>query len=154
MKIMGMRWGYDGGGMACGPVGGTCVVEVRFETQTGEAVLVTTAVMENYEHIDVSAAPLYDKWMDDTFTADEAEEIAFEDYDFSIDDDFSDACFDRSAYRSAIRFTRYCMEQYMKTDGYPDQEAADRFIAGYIGVDPDTLQIPFVSYGCLDEDED
>ena len=28
MKILNMRWGYDGGGMACGPVEGSAIVEI------------------------------------------------------------------------------------------------------------------------------
>ena len=40
MKLIDLKWGYDGGGMACGPVAGSTIAEIECENQNGETYFV------------------------------------------------------------------------------------------------------------------
>ena len=47
MKILNMRWGYDGGCMACGPVEGSAIVEIMVREDNGTTAFVTASRMED-----------------------------------------------------------------------------------------------------------
>ena len=58
MKIRNMRWGYDGGGVACGPVSGSSVVEVCV-TDERHNYFVIVSEMDGFQRVGVSPMPLF-----------------------------------------------------------------------------------------------
>ena len=59
MKICGLSWGYDGGGIACGPVPGADIVELICEDADGTRYYISTSLFEQFEHMNVSRRPLF-----------------------------------------------------------------------------------------------
>lgn len=60
MKAISMRWGYDGGGIACGPVEGSTVAEITFLDEDGRFVFVSASRLMEFVNLFVSPVPLYD----------------------------------------------------------------------------------------------
>lgn len=60
MRPISMRWGYDGGGMACGPVEGSTVTEITFLDEDGRLVFVSATRLMEFVNMYVSNVPLYD----------------------------------------------------------------------------------------------
>lgn len=58
--IVSMRWGYDGGGMACGPVEGSTITEIMFRDQEGKSYFVSATRMSEFVNLYVSEVSLYD----------------------------------------------------------------------------------------------
>ena len=40
MKLINLKWGYDGGGMACGPVAGSTIAEIECQDEDGDTYFV------------------------------------------------------------------------------------------------------------------
>ena len=40
MKLINLKWGYDGGGMACGPVAGSTIAEIECQDENGDTYFV------------------------------------------------------------------------------------------------------------------
>ena len=55
-----MHWGYDGGGMACGPVEGSTVTEITFLDGEGLLVFISVSRLMEFANIYISRSPLYD----------------------------------------------------------------------------------------------
>ena len=49
MKIRNLRWGYDGGGVACGPVSGNSLVEVCITGNDKHTYFVIVSQMDGFE---------------------------------------------------------------------------------------------------------
>lgn len=55
-----MRWGYDGGGIACGPVEGSTITEIMFRDREGKSYFVSATRMSEFVNLYVSEVSLYD----------------------------------------------------------------------------------------------
>ena len=158
MKIRGMRWGYDGGGMACGPVSGSSVVEICVTDKEGHNYFVVVSQMDTFQRIGVSPMPLfdvlihmthYDVQFDDEFEKYTANVI--EDYDLEIGDEPDDMF--ASRFAKAIHLARLAMQAYMNLDDrVSETAAAEEFIEPYIGEDIDEMDLPELEEE-IDEDE-
>ena len=158
MKIRSLRWGYDGGGVACGPVSGSCMTEVCVTDGEGRNYWVIDSRYEDYEQIIVSPMPLFDVMMHMMHPDVELEheyekckEVAMEIFDFMIFE--PDETIEESDYRLAIRVARLAMQKYwsMPPDG-KDEETARAFIGPYLGKELTDDLVPEVIY--RDEDEE
>lgn len=157
MKIRNMRWGYDGGGVACGPVSGSSVVEVCV-TDERHNYFVIVSEMDGFQRVGVSPIPLfdilihmmhYDVQFDEEFAKYESNVI--EDYDFEIGDE-PDEMYE-SKYAKVIHLARLAMQAYMELDdGGSETAAAEKFIEPYIGEDVDEMDLPELEEE-IDEDE-
>ena len=158
MKIRNMRWGYDGGGVACGPVSGSSVVEVCVTDENGHNFFVVVSQMDNIQRTGVSPLPLfdvllhmmhYDVSFDEEFAKYGANVI--EDYDYEIGDEPEEMS--ASRFAKAIHLARLAMQEYF-TIGEADSEAAaaERFIKPYVGEDVDGMDLPELEEE-IDEDE-
>ena len=153
MKILGMRWGYDGGGFACGPVEGCTVVELIVADPDGHMQFVVASRMDQYEHIYVSPVSLYDLMIcsncdavDFDATCEIIEKLATEDYDHNACEDFEPAeAFQKSKFQAAINFARFAMKACYGPDD-PTYEGAQKFIADYLDQEVEDLPIPPVVY--------
>ncbi len=58
--IVSMRWGYDGGGMACGPVEGSTITEIMFLNEEGKTYFASVSRMSEFYNIGISEVPLFD----------------------------------------------------------------------------------------------
>ena len=59
MIVRNLRWGESCGGMACGPIEGSSVVELCVTWKGGTYFIADSCLME-FEHIFVSPMPLFD----------------------------------------------------------------------------------------------
>ena len=157
MKIRNMRWGYDGGGVACGPVSGSSVVEVCV-TDEQHNYFVIVSEMDGFQRVGVSPMPLfdilihmmhYDVQFEDEFAKYESNVV--EDYDFEIGDEPEEMS--ESKFAKAIHLARLAMQAYMELDdGASETAAAEAFIEPYIGEDVDKMDLPELEEE-FDEDE-
>ncbi len=162
MKIQGMRWGYDGGGFGCGPMGGTCIVEVTFVGEDGKEICCSSCLLlsENCEGIMVTKEPQFDTFMERDYDPNDLAEDALEATDHFVNEliwemkeDHIDDPFRDSPYGAEIRFTRSMMELYLSADGFPDEDTAAEAISPYIGHDTNEYTLPFATYGCEDDED-
>lgn len=58
-----MRWGYDGGGMACGPVEGSYITEIMFKDDKGRLLFASVSRLMEFVNVYVSEVPLFDLLM-------------------------------------------------------------------------------------------
>ena len=155
MKIRNIRWGYDGGGMACGPVSGNMLVEVCVTDKEGHIYFVIVSQMDCFQRIGVSPMPLfdilihmmhYDVKFNEEFPKYESNVI--EDYEFEIGDEPEEML--ESRFAKAIHLARVAMQAYMSLDGsVPEALAAEEFIKPYIDEDIDDMGLPEIE----EEDE-
>lgn len=159
MKIRNVRWGYDGGGIACGPVSGSMVVEICATDKEGHNFFVVVSQMDCFQRVGVSPMPLfdilihmmhYDVKSDDEFAKFKSNVI--EDYDFEIGDEPEEML--ESRFAKTINLARVAMQAYLSIDGsVPEALAAEEFIKPYINKDIDDMELPELhdEYG-LDEE--
>ena len=157
MKVRNMRWGYDGGGVACGPVSGSSVVEVCV-TDERHNYFVIVSEMDGFQRVGVSPMPLfdilihmmhYDVQFDEEFAKYESNVV--EAYDFEIGDE-PDEMYE-SKYAKVIHLARLAMQAYTELDsGVSETMAAEAFIEPYIGEDVDEMDLPELEEE-IDEDE-
>lgn len=159
MKVRNMRWGYDGGGMACGPVSGSMVVEVCVTDKERHNFFVVVSQMDNFQRVGVSPMPLFDVLMhmmhydvqfDDEFAKYESNVI--EDYDFEIGEEPEEMS--GSRFAKVIHLARLAMQAYIEldTDTESEAEAAEEFIEPYVDEDVDEMDLPELEDD-VDEDE-
>ena len=148
MKVRSLRWGYDGGGMACGPVSGSMVVEVCVTDKEG-----------HFQRIGVSPMPLYDILIhmmhydvkfDEEFAKYESNVI--EDYDFEIGEEPKEML--QSRFAKVIHLARLAMQAYIDLDDdtVSEADAAEEFIEPYADRDVDEMDLPELE-DIVDEDE-
>ena len=162
MKIRNLRWGYDGGGMACGPVEGSTLVEICATDSDGHNFFIIDSRMDVYECIGVSPLPMFDVLMymmhsdvqfEDEFAKYGANVI--EDYDYEIGDEPEEML--ESRYAKVIHLARLAMNAYYGNDDETTAfETAAKFIEPYVNEDVDTMELPELLYdeGELEEDEE
>ena len=159
MKVRSLRWGYDGGGMACGPVSGSMIVEVCATDKEGHNFFVIVSQMDDFQRIGVSPMPLFDVLMhmmhydvkfDEEFAKYESSVI--EDYDLEIGDEPEEMS--GSRFAKVIHLARLAMQAYigLDDDAGSEAEAAEEFIAPYVDEDVDEMDLPELKDD-VDEDE-
>ena len=159
MKVRSLRWGYDGGGMACGPVSGSMVVEVCVTDKEGHNFFVVVSQMDDFQRIGVSPMPLYDILIhmmhydvkfDEEFAKYESNVI--EDYDFEIGEEPKEML--QSRFAKVIHLARLAMQAYIDLDDdtVSEADAAEEFIEPYADRDVDEMDLPELEDD-VDEDE-
>lgn len=162
MIVRGMRWGYDGGGFACGPVEGNTLVEIMVKGNDNLHHYVFVSRMSEFEQIRITSMPVFDiaMWMDRSKVDSDAEWKKIEDvteemYDYEIYEPDKDMR--KSQYVKAIDLARAAM---VECYGSEDQsaEAANAFIEEYCDEDIDKMDIPEVieknEYEDYEDDEE
>lgn len=158
MKVRNMRWGYDGGGMACGPVSGSCLVEICVTDNDGHNYFVIVSEMDGFQRTGVSPMPLFDILMymmrydvqfEDEFAKYGANVI--EDYDYENGDEPEEML--KSKFAKVIHLARLAMQEYMiLDDSASEAAAAEKFIEPYVGENIDGMDLPELEEE-IDEDE-
>jgi hypothetical protein len=159
MKIRALRWGYDGGGIACGPVEGNTIVEICATNSEKQNVFVTVSRMSEFEHVYISPLPAFDLLIhlnhyDVDFETEYAKVTAhtIEDYDYEIGDE-PNGMFD-SAYAKVIHLARLAMQEYYFGESKDsDSVRAEKFIEEYIGKDFDAVELPPLADETEDDEE-
>lgn len=165
MKILGMRWGYDGGGIACGPVEGNTIVEISVTNEDRHNFFVVVSRMSEFERVFVSPIPLFDLLMSsnhyDVDSEAEFEKVtdnALEDYSYELPEMPEEM--NKSEFAKVIHLARLAMEQYYGSDDAASvYETAQAFIKDYIDNDLDEMDLPDIEFESgedeyEDEDED
>ncbi len=157
MKVRNMRWGYDGGGMACGPVDGNWIVEICVTGNDKHNYFVLETRMSEFARIFVSPVPLFDIMIQsnhyDVDSMDEFEKAvthSIEDYDYEIGDEPEEM--EESEFAKAIHLVRVAMQQFYDNE---DDEAdyyqtAQDFIEPYVDEELEEMELPEIK----DEGED
>ena len=162
MKIIGMRWGEDFGGMSCGPVGGSTYAELAL-TNDKKLYFVLASQYCEFEKIQIATHSLFDQVIyamssngdiDYETVLDDANNSCIENYDYEIGDE-PDEMF-KSVFSKAIQLSRVAVNNYSERDTSKTfEETAEDFISDYLRKDLETLTIPEPFYRWLeDEDED
>ena len=158
MKIRNMRWGYDGGGVACGPVSGSYLVEVCVTDNEKHNCFITVSQMDGFERTTVSAVPMFDILMymmcydvDMEGEMKKYTDNIIEDYDYELGDEPEEMF--ESNYAKVIHLARLAMQEYPALDGsVPEAVAAEQFIEPYVDEDIDEMELPELEEK-IDEDE-
>ena len=149
MKIRNMRWGYDGGGMACGPVEGNTLVEICVTDDEGGIFFVCDSRMSDFEKIEVSPMPLFDIMMymmrsdvDFDSALEKCDTNAIETYDYDIheapENDLA-----KSRFAKVIHLVRLAMQEYYGKDNeITDAKTARMFIGPYVEGNFDEMELP------------
>lgn len=156
MEIRGMRWGYDGGGFACGPVEGSSVVELCL-LKDKQVYFVAITRMSEFEHIFVSDMPVFDILMlmslygvDFDHEFDKVRSHSIEEYDYEIGDFPEDM--DESEFAKALQLARLAMHKYY-VEGIDEENAAEEaaeFLKDYLEEELENIDLPEIP----DEDDE
>ena len=151
MKVRNLRWGESCGGMACGPIEGSSVVELCVTWKGGTYFIADSCLME-FEHIFVSPMPLFDVLINmdrmDVDTEEEynkVSEASILEFECEIEDDLDDAQdLGETEFRKTIEFVRYALQTYFESSLAEDEdyEMAQKFIEPYVGEDILKAEIP------------
>ena len=158
MIIRNMRWGYDGGGVACGPVEGNTLVEVAAMDKEGHTIFVVDSKFQEFEHVYVSEMPMFDLFMymnrykaDWDYEYSKIQESTIYDCEFTIGEE-SDEENEQNEFSKLIQLARLAMREYW-TSYNPIEATEDSttdFAKDYIDEDIDAMELPEVKY----EDDD
>ena len=152
MKILGLRWGWSGDTEDVGLYGGTATAEVKIR-EGRKTRYITTALMDCYERITVMDRSVISLWLRNDENLPEKLDKALWNGEYEIDEDFSEESLDESPYFPAIRFARFALDHYLSLPEGGETESADTFVAPYLNREAEDLDLPFVTYGCLSEDD-
>ena len=158
MKVRNMRWGYDGGGIACGPVEGNTVVEICV-THEEHNYFICASRMSEYMKVTVSPMPVYDLLIEskhyDVDWATEYDKVASvitEEYDFEISE--YDKAMENSVFADALKLVCMAMKEAYKPED-PTYEEAQKFIDKYVGEELSKYElINFDEIFVIEDDED
>jgi len=147
MKVRAMRWGYDGGGMACGPVEGNTIVEICV-TSERKNYFVTVSRMSEFEHVYVSPLPAFDLLIHSNHYDVEFEHEyekgtahVVEDYDYEIGNEPEEMA--ASSFAKVIHLARLAMQEcYSSCTQEEDYAEAQEFIKKYIDKDIEDIELP------------
>lgn len=156
MKIKSLRWGYDGGGFACGPVEGNSIVELTAIDEEGK--LLFASACSNGEGIDfkVCDMPVFDLLMnladeDIDFDAmlEKVESHEVENFGALWGDDIPEDMLE-SQNKDLIAISFAALQHYMNTT--EDEEILpEDFIKEFIDEDGMITNVPEISF---DDEED
>ncbi len=158
MEIRGMRWGYDGGGIACGPVEGSSIVELCL-LKDEQLYFVALTRMSEFEHIFVTDMPVFDILMrmslygiDFEHEFNKVRTHSVEEYDYEIGDLPEEL--DESEFAKAIQLARLAMHKYYVegiNEGNESAEATE-FIQEYLDEELESIDLPEIPN--QDDDEE
>ena len=159
LTARGMRWGYDGGGMACGPVEGNTLVELCVTAEDHRNYFILFSRMGEYARITVSGVPLFDVWMysncDGVDVAAEAEKCSagsLEDYEYEMGGTPGEEM-GRSRFAKGIHLVRLAMEEAYGCDDEMIPAKAAEFMEAYAGEDLDEMELPELEEEPVIDDE-
>lgn len=160
MIVRNMRWGYDGGGLACSPVEGSTIVEICV-TLNRHNYFVCASRMSDYVKITVDDYPSFDILIEsnhkDVDWESEYDKLKhpIEEYDFEIGicGKLPDKIYDSKFYNA---FKLVCMAMREAYEMYTfKQSDADEWIKEYVGDDLELFDLcPIEDLFCSDDDED
>ena len=132
MILRGMRWGYDGGGMACGPTEGSLNTEVIVQDDLGHLHFVLNGQCLGCGKIMIAPFSLFDTFMlfncedlDQDYLYEKANGICTETYDFE-EFDYPEEMM-HSKFLDAIKFSFKASAAFEYTDEDWDKSARDFF---------------------------
>lgn len=152
--LVNLRWGYDGGGMACGPVEGSRITEATFIDEKGDIFFVSMSRMGQYASVHVSEVSLFDLHMYLAYPKvakgifERIEDNSKCQYDLDLDDADALEAINKSDYVDEIKLVMIANDQYC----YMDEDAsADDWMMNYQN---GTLDMSWQSdYECFTDDE-
>lgn len=160
MIVRNMRWGYDGGGMACCPMEGNTIVEICV-TLDRKNYFVCATKMEEYMKITVDDFPSFDILMESNHKDVDWEyeynklKHPLEEYDFEIgiDGELPNEIYSSKFY-NAFKLVCMAMKEAYEMYSY-NQDDADEWIGEYVGDDLELFDLcPIEDLFCSDgEDE-
>ncbi len=158
MKVRNMRWGFDGGGVACGPIEGSRYVEICVTGNDQHNYFVVVSRMMEYERIFVSTMPLFDilihmNHADVDYSAELAKCTAncVEEYDCVVSDTLQEEL-DGTDFAKVILLARVAMQDYYEyEDEESDSDTARDYIEPYVGKTLEDMVIPEYA---MDDEED
>lgn len=147
LTLLNMRWGYDGGGFACGPVEGNTLVEIMIRDERGRFYFILDSRMAEYEQILISEFPMFDRlkhmassYADFDYENDKLNSNVIERYDFD-EENVPEEDMSSSRFCKAMQLVRYAMaEAYAPED--PVEAQANIFIAPFLDKDILKAEIP------------
>ena len=142
MIVRSMRWGYDGGGMACGPVEGTYIVELMVTAEDKRNYFVVCSILCEFIRVEISEVSLFDleiemnhSNVDFDYELEKVQKLPLETYDTELQEDsYSDQTMFSSLFAPAIRLALAALKVYCSSDT-ADDEPAENFIGEFIGKD-------------------
>jgi hypothetical protein len=160
LTLLNMRWCYDGGGMACGPVEGNTLVELMVRDENGRLFFILESRMSEFEKILVSEYAMFDiaKHVSSFYTDFDYEwekimKNAFEEYDYEIRE-IPEEEMKESKFYKAFKLARYAMSDAYGVDD-PVEEEANDFVSEYLDENILEMDIPeVIDEDYEDEDED
>ena len=160
MIVRNMRWGYDGGGMACCPMEGNTIVEICV-TLDRKNYFVCATKMEEYMKITVDDFPSFDILMESNHKDVDWEyeynklKHPIEEYDFEIgiNGELPNEIYSSKFYNA---FKLICMAMKEASEMYSyNQDDADEWIGEYVG---DNLELsdlcPIEDLFCIDDENE
>lgn len=148
MIIRNLRWGYDGGGVACGPVEGNTVVEICVTANNLHNYFVIASRYSEFMTVLISPVPLFDVLMqmksdgvEMDYEWEKCMSNAIEEYDYEISDAPEEM--EHSEFAKAIQLVRVAMQNYYGNDNpETDEETAREFISSYVDVKLEEVELP------------
>lgn len=157
MKILNIRWGYDGGGVCCGLVEGSCVVEILVRLNNGQTRFVTVSRYEEAEKAIVTELSVFDVLMAmmSVYADFEAEygkvtAAAIETYDYEIYELPEELL--KSEFLPIVRLARVALND-VEFETIESGKGADEFIAPFLETEVSELEIPSDDIPRDDEDD-
>ena len=141
MKLINLKWGYDGGGMACGPVPGCTIAEIECEDENGDTYFVHISRSGSFP-AELAVISKYSGFEDAVNQNDLEIEAYLEDndnivYDYEIGD-YPEDIFE-SRFIDVIRLTQMAVFEAVSQN--PTQQTADIWFKPYKGKDTSECDI-------------
>ena len=141
MKLINLKWGYDGGGMACGPVAGSTIAEIECQDENGDTYFVHISRCGTYptEYVVISKESGIDdavnqEW-DNIMAYKESPNNTVFEYDIG---EYPGDIFE-SSFIDVIRLTQ--MAVFKAVSQNPTQQTADIWFKPYKGKDTSQCDI-------------
>lgn len=135
MKLINLKWGYDGGGMACGPVAGSTIAEIECQDEDGDTYFVHISRCGTYptEYVVISKESGIDdavnqEWDNIMAYKESSNNTVFE-YDIG---EYPGDIFE-SSFIDVIRLTQMAVIEAVSQN--PTQQTADIWFKPYKGKD-------------------
>lgn len=135
MKLINLKWGYDGGGMACGPVAGSTIAEIECQDEDGDTYFVHISRCGTYptEYVVISK----DSGIDDAVNQEWDNIMAYKEssnntvFEYDIGEYPGDIF--ESSFIDVIRLTQMAVIEAVSQN--PTQQTADIWFKPYKGKD-------------------
>ena len=141
MKLINLKWGYDGGGMACGPVAGSTIAEIECQDEDGDTYFVHISRCGTYptEYVVISKESGIDdavnqEWDNIMAYKESSNNTVFE-YDIG---EYPGDIFE-SSFIDVIRLTQMAVIEAVSQN--PTQQTADIWFKPYKGKDTSECDI-------------